>query len=206
MARPTGSRAKEFEARRGTLLVLARQHLSQPAGRRASWRDLAAACGVSPSTLAHYFGDRDRLIAAILAHARSEGEIYLARAARPSGPFPDSIRELVALLGQGLDRGVMALQIIGITEGLASPGAATAYLGEHLEPVLGAIAARLAAHAALGEIAPLAPRFAAIGLLAPMLVARLHQSELGGHASHPLSLPAFDAAHADAFIRAHQPA
>jgi AcrR family transcriptional regulator len=204
MARPSGSRDKQFDARRRALIALARQHLSRPEGRNASWRDLATASGVSTSTLAHYFGDRQTLIAAILEHARHEGDIYLAMAARPAPLFAPSVHELVGMLGQGLDRGVLALQVIGLTEGLGNAGSAGAYLGHHLEPILAAIGARLDAHVERAQMRPVATRFAAIGLLAPMVIARLHQTELGGHATYPMSLPDFDQSHADAFVRAHR--
>jgi AcrR family transcriptional regulator len=204
MARPTGSRDKQFDDRRRTLIALSRQHLAKPEGRNASWRDLAAACGVSPSTLAHYFGDRQTLIEAILEQARHEGDVYLVAASQPNGPFRESVSVLVGMLGQGLDRGVLSLQVLGLTEGLASANAGLAYLGHHLEPILGAIATRLGAHVERGEMRQTETRFAAIALLAPMVIARLHQSELGGRGCYPMSLADFDAAHADAFIRGHE--
>lgn len=204
MARPAGSRDKQFESRRLALIALARAHLSRPSGRHASWRELAVACGVSTSTLAHYFGGREALVEAILHDARKQGDAYLAMAARPSGPFADSIRELVGMVAQGLDRGVMSLQVIGLTEGLGSSRSAHAFLGHHLEPMLSAIGQRLDVHVARGEMRPGTARFAAIGLLAPLVIARLHQSELGGAADYPLSLAQFDVEHAEAFIRAYQ--
>lgn len=206
MARPSGSRDKQFKERRSALIALARQHLSASSGRNASWRDLASACGVSASTLAHYFGDRQSLVSAILERAREEGDVYLAMAARPAEDFAASVHELVGMLGQGLDRGVLALQVIGLSEGLGNAQSAQSYLGHHLEPMLGAIAARLQAHVDRGQMRPVATRFAAIGLLSPMVIARLHQAELGGSSHYPMSLAAFDAAHADAFIRGHQSA
>jgi len=206
MARPSGSRDRQFEERRVALITMARQHLSQPGGRNASWRELATACAVSPSTLAHYFGDRETLVAAILEHARKEGDVYLEMAAQPAGRFDESIQQLVGLLGQGLDRGVTALQVIGLTEGLASPSSAQAYLGHHLEPVLQAIARRLAAHQAQGAMRPANPHYAAIALLSPMVIVRLHQSELGGAVHYPLELSAFDAEHGAAFVRAYRSA
>lgn len=204
MARPSGSRDRQFEERRVTLITLARRHLSQPGGRNASWREIAAASGVSPSTLAHYFGDRDSLVAAILENARKEGEVYLAMAAQPFGVLEESIHQLVGLLGQGLDRGVLSLQVIGLTEGLASPSSAQAYLGHHLEPVLQSIGRRLASHQESGEMRQTDVHYAAIALLSPMVVVRLHQSELGGAVLYPLRLSAFDAEHAAAFVRAYR--
>jgi AcrR family transcriptional regulator len=202
MARPTGSRDKQFETRRVALIAAARQHLGAPGGRNASWRDLAAACGVSVSTLAHYFGTRTALVAAILEQSGKDGAIYLEMAARPSGPFAQSIADLVRSIGQGFDYGVLTLQVIGLSEGFAHPDAAAAYLGHHLEPILGAIRTRLQAHIDRGDMRPTDARFAAISLLAPMVIARLHQSALGGAAGFPMSLPDFDAAHTGAFTRA----
>lgn len=202
MARPTGSRDKQFDTRRVALIAAARAHLSAPEGRNASWRDLAAACGVSVSTLAHYFGSRTALVAAIMEQSGKEGAIYLEMAAKPSGPFAQSVADLVRSIGQGFDYGVLALQVIGLSEGFAHPEAASAYLGHHLEPILGAIRTRLEAHIARGEMQQVEPRFAAISLLSPMVIARLHQSTLGGAAGYPLSLPDFDAAHTRSFIRA----
>ena len=91
MARPSGSRDKQFDERRSALIALARGHLSSPEGRNASWRDLATASGVSTSTLTHYFGDRQALVSAILEHAREEGEFYLVMAARPAEDFAGSV-------------------------------------------------------------------------------------------------------------------
>jgi len=202
VARPTGSRDKQFETRRVALLAAARQHLGAPGGRNASFRDIATACGVSVSTLTHYFGTRTALVAAIMEQAGREGAIYLAMAAQPSGPFARSIADLVRSIGQGFEFGVLTLQVIGLSEGFADPAAASAYLGHHLEPILGAIATRLDAHMALGDMRPVDRRFAAILLLSPMVIARLHQSPLGGATGFPLSLPDFDAMHAESFVRA----
>lgn len=204
MARPSGSRDRQFDERRVALITLARRHLAQPSGRNASWRELATACAVSPSTLAHYFGDRETLVAAILENARKEGDVYLEMAAQPAGRFAESIRQLVGLLGQGLDRGVTTLQVIGLTEGLASSSSARAYLGYHLEPVLQSICRRLALHQARGEMRHTDARYAAIALLSPMVIIRLHQSELGGAIDYPLQMPAFDEEHAAAFVRAYR--
>lgn len=202
MARPTGSRDREFDARRHALIGKAREHLARPGSRNASWRDIAMACGVSASTMSHYFGDRSALVEAILEQSRHEGAVYLAMAAQPSGPFGQSIADLIAMLGRGLERGVLALQVIGLTEGLANPTAGRAYLSHHLEPILVAIRTRLDVHVARGEMRPMETRFAAIELLAPMVIARLHQAELGGEGMYPMSLAQFDASHADAFVRA----
>ncbi|RYZ97020.1 MAG: TetR/AcrR family transcriptional regulator, partial [Moraxellaceae bacterium] len=185
MPRPKGSRDRDYEARRQALMALARAHLSSPSGRSASWRELAAACQVSVSTMNHYFKGRGDLIAAIIENAEKEGAPYLVQASTPSGPFPQSIAQLVMALSFGFEHGVLALQIIGIGEGFADRDVSSAFLGHHLEPVLGAIAARLETHINAGEMAQTDTHFAAISLLSPLLVAHLHQTALGGHADYP---------------------
>ena len=203
MARPRGSRDRDYLAKRQALLAAARAHLSAPEGRRASWRDLAAACGVSLPTLRHYFGDRRTLVSAIMAAARSEGERYLVLAAQPSGPFAQSVSDLVGMISAGLSRGVLPLQVIGLGEGLADGSVGSAYLAHVLEPILGSIAVRLGVHMAQGEMRQVDARFAAIALLSPVLVAHLHQHALGGAVDFPMTIAAHDAALADGFVRAY---
>jgi AcrR family transcriptional regulator len=151
----------------------------------------------------HYFSSRGELVAAIIKHAEAEGAPYIAMAGRPSGPFHQSIAQLVSMLSQGFERGVLSLQIIGLGEGFADWQIGQAYLDHHLEPVLAAIATRLEAHMEQGEMRRTDPRFAAIELLSPMLVAHLHQSALGGSETTPLSIQDFAAHHAEAFVRAN---
>jgi len=184
---------------------LARRHLSLPSGRNASWRDLAAACQVSVPTMNHYFGNRGKLVAAIIEHAEQEGAPYLAITARPSGPLPESMAILATMLSRGFENGVLALQVIGLAEGFADETVGSAYLGHHLEPVLSAIAERLEAHMELGEMTPANARFAAIQFLSPILVAHLHQTALAGSNDYPMSIAEFLAAHVDGFVRAHSP-
>ncbi len=206
MPRPKGSRDRAFEERRRALIGLARMHLSSPLGRKASWRDIAAACNVSVSTMNHYFSDRSSLVAAILEQAAHEGAPFLALASKPSGPFPQSIEDLVSKLSLGFSHGVLALQVIGLGEGFADPRVGCAYLGDHLEPVLGAIAKRLSQHVALGEMRNVDTHFAAIQLLSPLLIIHLHQTVLGGDQHFPKVIDDFCAEHAAAFVRASRAA
>lgn len=203
MARPKGSRDREYDARRQALMAMARAHLSAPSGHNASWRDLAAACQVSVSTMNHYFSGRSALIAAILERSEQDGAPYLLMARTPSGPFPGSVADLVWRLSVGLERGVLALQVIGLAEGFGDQGIAGAYLGHHLEPILEAIAARLQAHIVAGEMIACDSRFAAIALLSPLLLAHLHQTALGGRQDYPLSLPDYLEHHVAAFVRGY---
>lgn len=203
MARPRGSRDRDYADKRSALLAAARSHLSAPEGRRASFRDLAAACGVSLPTLRHYFGDRRSLVAEIMAFALQEGERYLALAAQPSGAYAQSIADLVGMISQGLSRGVLPLQVIGLGEGFADAKAGSAYLDHVLEPILTAITARLDVHVSRGEMRQVETRFAAIALLSPLLLAHLHQHALGGAADYPMPMASHDAALVDGFVRAY---
>jgi AcrR family transcriptional regulator len=204
MSRPKGSRDRGYETRQNALIVLARRHLSMPVGCNASWRDLAAACQVSVSTMNHYFANRATLIAAIIEHAEWEGAPYLAIAARPSGLLADSILELATMLSRGFEKGMLALQV-GLAERFADEKVSASYLNHHLEPVLAAIAARFDAHIQRGEMKSASTRFAAIQFLSPILVAHLHQTALVGSADYPMAMAEFLEHHVDHFVRAHAP-
>lgn len=203
MARPKGSRDRDYEARRHALISLARAYLSTPAGRKASWRDLAGVCGVSVPTMNHYFAGRSALIAAILERAHQEGAPYLVMARNPSGTFARSVSDLISMLSNGLQRGVLALQVIGLAEGFGDMSIGSAYLTHHLEPSLDAISARLKAHIEAGEMIECDTHFAALSLLSPLLVAHLHQTALGGRDDFPLAIPDFIAHQTAAFVRSY---
>jgi len=203
MTRPRGSRNAGFEARRAELLGRLHARLGDRGGGPASLRDLAAAAGVTIPTLRHYFGRRDDVVAAVLAASAEEGRPYVEAASRPSGPFARSIRDLLAFAAEGHRAGTGVLHAIGLAEGLKHERLGPRYVTAILEPSLQAVEARLRAHMEAGEMREADPRHAAIALLAPAILAQLHQDELGGAACRPLDLDAFLDDHAAAFVRAH---
>ena len=78
-----------------------------------------------------------------------------------------------------------------------------AYINEILEPTLKAVEARLARHRAEGELRSCDLRHAALALIAPPLLALLHQGELFGSLCRPLDINAFLKDHLDGFLRAY---
>lgn len=58
---------------------------------RPSFRDIAAATGVSVPTLRHYFGDRESLLSAHLEAFGLKGAPYLERLADSELPFTESV-------------------------------------------------------------------------------------------------------------------
>jgi AcrR family transcriptional regulator len=170
-----------------------------------SLRELAAAAGVTLPTLAHHFGRREDIIAALLAERGRQGAPYLAEAAMTDLPFGASIEALVALTLGGLtEGGVAALHVLGLREGLRQGRIGPAYVTAILEPTLVAFEARLALHIARGEMIATDPHHAAIALISPLLIAALHQQELGGAQVRCLDLQALARNHTAAFVRAYQ--
>lgn len=202
MARSEGSRNRDYEQRRRDILVSARQRLGLPGGSRASLRELAEAAGVSLPTLRHYFPSRQALILAVLALARAEGEIHLRHLAMPDGPLESSIRSALNHVAFGFRHGVGELHTVGLTEGLRDPVLGPGFITSVLEPSIDALALRLRAHIASGEMVAADTRSAAIQLLSPIILLMLHQSELGGASSHPIDLDRFIDDQASAFVRA----
>jgi AcrR family transcriptional regulator len=187
--------------------VRARARLLTADGANASMRELAQAMAVSPPTLRHYFPTREALIEAVLARDHASALPYLHHIA--AGDLPPLRESLVAVLGyilSGLVESELAgLHVLGLRAGLKSSKLGPAYLTEVLEPSLVALEARLQRHAARGELRREHSRLAALQLLSPLLMAVLHQRELGGDQCRPLELSTFVEPHVDAFIRAWSP-
>lgn len=179
----------------------------EPDGATASERALSRAAGVSMPTLRHYFATRDELIAAVFAHARRAALVHLHEiAAGALAPVRESVQWTLAFIVDGLTRFDLAgLHALGLRVGLRQPALGPAYLADVLEPTLVAVEARLERHAARGELRAHCGRAAALDLVAPALLAVLHQRELGGAACRPLNLQHFLDAHAEAFVRGWSP-
>jgi AcrR family transcriptional regulator len=167
-------------------------------------RDLARASGVSTPTLRHYFPTREALIEAVFKSAHASALPHLHQIA--SGELPPLRESLLGVLGyilSGLlDSGLAELHALGLRAGLKNPVLGPVYLVEVLEPSLVALEARLQRHALRGELKTENSRLAALQLLSPLLLAVLHQRELGGTKCRPLKLHALLKPHVDSFVRA----
>ncbi|MGL4441314.1 MAG: hypothetical protein ACRCUE_18820, partial [Bosea sp. (in: a-proteobacteria)] len=62
---------------------------------------------------------------------------------------------------------------------------------------------RLATHIERGQMRDVDVRTAALALLSPVILAMLHQRDLGGEVVRCLDMQAFAAVHAEAFIRGY---
>jgi hypothetical protein len=96
------------------------------------------------------------------------------------------------------------LHRIGLAEGLRNPHTALDYLNDVLEPTLQALETRLAGLVAQRAIVECDTRHAALLLLSPLLLALLHQRDLGGTRCRPLSIPALIDEHVKVFVRAYR--
>lgn len=204
MARTKGARNLDNDARRREMIERMRSRLGQRGAARASWRELAAAANVSLATLNHHFGRRDDVIRAILEANGSDGVEPLAVLAVPKGDFADSILAAVNHLATGLQFGVGEMVAIGLIEGLRQPGLGEVFVEESLEPIIAAMVHRLDAHQARGDMRRVDSRIAALQLVAPILLADLHQQQLGGAATHPLDMSKVIVGVAESFVRAHR--
>ena len=209
MGRPEGSRNPGYTEKRAALAQKLLPRLIEPDGGRCSLNDLADAADASVPTLKHYFGDRDGVVVAALKSAEALGAVHAEVLASPtSSDLAASMRDAVLhiLLGWrsfGVDRVFAG----GLALGLGGASAGPAFLTGVLEPTQQALERRLRVHALRGEasIDDGAERAAALGFIAPLLLALLHQGPLGGDRCRPLDVSAFVDAHVKAFVRAWAP-
>ena len=202
MPRPPGAKNADHDATRAQLARAAAAALLDEAGQPRSLNALAAAVGASVPTLKHYFGDHDGVIAAALAQSQADAEVHLA-AQRDPGPLPlgPSVEACLAAVVAGWSVGVGALFSAGLSLGLGHAARGPLAVDHLLEPTLQAVEARLAVHAARGELRPGADlRTAALALLSPLLLALLHQEALGGARCRPLDLAEFGRRHVEGWV------
>jgi AcrR family transcriptional regulator len=208
LARTKGARNADYDAKRSELLARLLPRFVDRGQGRPSLRQFAAAAGVTMPTLRHYFGDRSDVVGAVLEEYRRLGETRLERVATPAGDFASSIRgfarDLVAgLQAQGGPARLGDVFSASLSEGLADPEISPLALRYVLDPAVEALERRLNAHLERGEMRKADLRAAALTLIAPLLLAVLHQDQMQGASVRPVALHALADEVADAFIRAY---
>ena len=208
MARTVGARNADFDQRRKVLIDKARLRLSSQDGSSPSFRELALAAGVSVPTLRHYFGNREALIKAVFANALEGASVHLERA-RSAEHLGEALEPALVAFLQRVVKGwtsgqVGSLHRIGLAEGLRNPGTGLDYLVDVLEPTLQALETRLRSYVGQGVIVDCDTRHAGLMLLAPILLALLHQHDLGGTRCRPLDIHALIDEHVRVFARAYR--
>ncbi len=198
MPRPAGSRNRDYDQTRHALAFAVAVHLLREDGEPATFKDLAAAAGVSAPTLRHYFGDHDGAYRAAMDAVLAESEAYLDRLVRAGDRPPDEALPalLLAVATAWRQHGLGRVFAAGLVLGLERPGRGPSFLRGVLEPALAAAERILAGHVARGELPEVDVRAAALGLVAPVVLALLHQDQLGGHAERALDVDAFARGHA----------
>jgi AcrR family transcriptional regulator len=209
MTRTVGARNAQFEERRTALIAKARERLSLQAGEPPSFRELALAAGVSVTTLRHYFGSREALIKAVFEFYLVTGQRHLDRARAPEAAadldLEASLKAFLSRVVVGWTQGFVGeLHRIGLAEGLRNTRTALDYLNDVLEPTLQALEQRLKVYAAQGVVVDCDTRHAALMLLSPLLLALLHQHDLGGTRCRPLAIPDLIDEHVKVFARAYR--
>lgn len=202
MSRPAGKKNADFDAKASAQL----ERLSGAwlrLGPGASLRELAADADLSPNNVRHYFGDRDELVAAMLAHLRAQGQPYMALASEAgAGDAEEVLRQFLrGILVAWRRFGVGRMHGVTLAEGLAGGPRGPAYVAEILEPTLVTLETLLGRLVEDGRLPTLDPRVAGLALLGPVVLALLHQDNLGGVACRPLDVEAYAEAQLQGWLR-----
>jgi len=204
MGRRPGRRNADFAHSRDALVEAVRERLVESDGAAVSFRQLAAAAGVSVPTLRHYFGDREGVVRAVMERYHRDGLVHLHRvAAEPLGPLAESVRAVLDDTVAGFAYGLGTVHVVGLGAGMGHATLGHTYLAELLEPTLQAIETRLARHVAAGDLRQVDVRHAALSLFAPVFLLLLHQYELGGATYRPADLARFLTDHVAGFVAAY---
>lgn len=207
MGRRAGSRNLDYARTREEIVARLATGILSSKRAHLSFRELAHAADVPPSTLRHYFQDRTTAMDAALERVHDLGLRYVAEGATAErGDVRESLRWFLGYLVEGWGRGVGRAHEIGLAEGVGDGALGPSYLRHLLEPTLHSAEARIALHMARGELGPCDARLAAIELVAPLVLVLLHQRALGGDSVRHLDVDGFLDGHLDRFLRAFAPA
>ncbi len=206
MGRRAGSRNLDYDRTRFEIVTKVTDRILSSTKTNLSFRELAHLAQVAPSTLRHYFPDREAVLLGVLERLHELGHRHVAEGATAEhGAAPESLRWFLGSLVEGWSRGVGRAHELGLTEGIADAAIGPAYLRSLLEPTLHSAEARIALHMARGEIGPCDVRVAAVELVAPVVLVLLHQRALGGGTVRHLEVQSFLDEHVARFLRAFQP-
>jgi AcrR family transcriptional regulator len=152
--------------------------------------DIARLAGVAKGSLYLYFDTKEALFRAVVAErvVPAVGRV-LAAAQVQEGPFAEVAPRLLsgAALALSQDR-VAAVARMVIGEARTFPDLARVWHDEVVGPLLAAVAARIAAAQARGEVRPGDPRIHAFSLVGPLLMATLYREVFAGVADDPPDL------------------
>jgi AcrR family transcriptional regulator len=206
MGRRAGSRNVDYGRTRDEIVARLASEIFATDRSHLSFRELAHAAGVAPSTLRHYFEDREGALEAVLERVHDLGLRYVAEGASAErGGVRESLRWFLGYLVLGWTRGVGRAHALGLSEGIGDELLGPAYLRHLLEPTLHSAEARIAIHMARGELGPCDVRLAAVELVSPVVLILLHQRALGGESVRHLEVEPFLDEHVARFVRAFAP-
>jgi AcrR family transcriptional regulator len=202
MGRPAGVRNAGYEERRRDFAQRAARALLRADGTAATFRDLSRSLEVSEPTLRHYFADYEGLVQAAFETVR-EGADHFASELEPLSKLPArealrgySTRLVMTFRRFQMGRLFAAALSLGLGHARFGPG----FLENFLEPALGHAEALLKALREARQLSPGDDRARALSLVTPMVMALLHQDELGGQRARPLDVDAFVAQHLKTFL------
>lgn len=201
MGRPRGSRNRDYEQTRHALATQMGPHLLREGGEPATLSDLSAAAQVSPTTLKHYFTDRDGVFDAVMQAALVDSRAYLDAASDPGDPGDQSAEQALTGLLLGTVHawrryGLGRLFACSLALGLESSRRGPAFLDGLLEPFLQTAERALAVHVERDQLPHVDVRATALSLVSPVVLALLHQDNLGGAGTRRLDVEQFAVAHA----------
>jgi AcrR family transcriptional regulator len=203
--RTYGAKNADHEAKRAAMVDAIAPVVMRAAPERPSLREMAKAAGVSVNNLRHYFGTREGVLEAVFAAMGIAGEPYIRRALGFTDlPVSLGLRRLLEeIVAAWTPDQLGGLHRSGISEGLGSAELGPAYIEYLLEPTLAVVEQMLDIWRERGEVGidEAQLRAAALAVMAPVMLALLHQRGLQGERLRPLDFAAFIETHVDGFLR-----
>jgi AcrR family transcriptional regulator len=186
MARPSGVRNQDFEAKKKKLLSKLASYLLRDGVDGPSFRQLAIAAETSEPTLRHYFTNRSGLIVEVLEFIISYSEPFRDAVRQPQDSCEEAVMGYLDMT-RGLSRNEQysRAHALGIRESMADEAVQKVYLKQYVGEGIDAVAERLIRSKG-GPDTFATARHAAMMLVSSALTIVIHQEVLNGKDHAPI--------------------
>lgn len=189
--------------RPGEIIAAALEVFSERGFAATRLDDVAKRAGLSKGALYLYFETKEDLFRAVVSEAVAANLAHLEKAVQADLPFEETLRAGLTLLASRLasDRRISGVVKLVIAESRAMPELARIWHDTVVSRALAMIMTLIRRAQERGEVRAGDPRYFAMGVIGPMLVAMIWRETFEPVGAQPVSVEALAAQHLDVVMK-----
>ena len=193
--------------RPGEIIAAALEVFSERGFAATRLDDVAKRAGLSKGALYLYFETKEELFRAVVGEAVGANLAHLEKAVQADLPFEQTLRAGLTLLANRLasDRRISGVVKLVIAESRAMPELARIWHDTVIARALNMIITLIRRAQERGEVRTGDPRYLAMGVIGPMLLAMIWRETFEPVGAQPVAVEALAAQHLDVVLKGMRP-